>query len=244
MTTSPATERPAQLINVTTADGVMPAHLWLPEAGSGPGLLMLQEIFGVSSYIRSRSEDLARLGYVVLAPELYWRLDRQTLDESAPDALQQAISMAGQLDWETTVSDAVAALDLLREREEVTGGTGVIGFCFGGGVAFNLAAVADPEVLVSYYGSALGSLLHLVDRVAAPSLHHFGNADPYVDEQTQARIRAAVLARPSNRFETYEDAPHAFDNPNPQFHHREASLAAWTVTTGFLAEKLPVSMPG
>ncbi len=244
MTTSPATELPSQLINVTTADGVMPAHLWLPEAGSGPGLLMLQEIFGVSSYIRSRSEDLARLGYVVLAPELYWRLDRQTLDESAPDVLQQAVSMAGQLDWETTVSDAVAALDLSREREEVTGGTGVIGFCFGGGVAFNLAAVADPDVLVSYYGSALGSLLHLADQVTAPSLHHFGKTDPYVDEQTQARIKAAVLARPGNRFETYEGAPHAFDNPNPQFHHREASLAAWTVTTEFLAEKLPVSMAG
>ncbi len=62
---------------VTTADGEMPAHLWLPESGSGPGLLLLQEIFGVSAYIRRRAADLAAAGYVVLAPALYWRLDEQ-----------------------------------------------------------------------------------------------------------------------------------------------------------------------
>ena len=53
-------------LQVATPDGEMPAHLWLPEAGSGPGILLLQEIFGISRYVESRAQDLADLGYVVL----------------------------------------------------------------------------------------------------------------------------------------------------------------------------------
>ena len=62
-------------VTVPTEAGEMPAQLWRPASGSGPGLLLLQEIFGVSGYIRRRAADLAEAGYVVLAPELYWRLE-------------------------------------------------------------------------------------------------------------------------------------------------------------------------
>ena len=88
------------------------------EATQGPGLLLLQEIFGVSSYIQRRAADLAAAGYVVLAPELYWRLDRQEVDEAAPDALDQAMALAGRLDWPTTVGDAVAAFSHLEQLDE------------------------------------------------------------------------------------------------------------------------------
>ena len=153
----------------------MPAQLWRPASGSGPGLLLLQEIFGVSGYIRRRAADLAEAGYVVLAPELYWRLDAGPVDESAPGAIEEAMGLAQRLDWATTVTDAVAALGALRARDEVVGGTGVIGFCFGGGLAFNVAAVDTPDVLVSYYGSALPGLLDLAPAghgtVPAPLRH-------------------------------------------------------------------------
>jgi carboxymethylenebutenolidase len=164
-------------IDVSTPDGPMPAHLWLPEAGSGPGILLVQEIFGVSDYIRSRASDLAAAGYVVLAPELYWRLDQQHADATTQEGLQQAMVLMSQLDWSTTVADAVAAFYLLAGLDEVRGVPGVMGFCFGGGVAFNVAAGAEPSVLVSYYGSALPQLLDLVPKVTCPSLHHFGTAD-------------------------------------------------------------------
>ena len=61
-------------IAVPTPDGTMPAHLWRPALGTGPGILLLQEIFGVSDYIERRAQDLADLGYTVLAPEIYWRI--------------------------------------------------------------------------------------------------------------------------------------------------------------------------
>ena len=224
-----------------TDAGEMPAALWLPEAGSGPGVLLLQEIFGVSTYIRQRGADLAEAGYVVLAPELYWRIDQGAIDESAPDAFDQAFGAMQRLDWDTTLEDAVAALEHLRAREEVRGGTGVLGFCFGGGLAFNVAAVDKPDVLVSYYGSAIPGLLELAPNVSAPSLHHFGLADEYIDPATVERIRVAVTDTEAPvQFQTYDGANHAFDNPNLHLHHPEASATAWRTTVDFLHRELPI----
>jgi carboxymethylenebutenolidase len=228
-------------VYVETDGGRLPAHLWLPPAGFGPGLLLIQEIFGVSDYIKQRAADLAQLGYVVLAPEIYWRLDDTSLDESSPELLDRALAIVSRLDWPTAVSDAVAALNHLRGLEQVRGGAGVgvIGFCFGGGLGFNVAAVSSPDVLVSYYGSALPNLLDLAPKVAAPSLHHFGEVDDYLAPEAVERIRHAVLANPLSKVEIYPGAGHAFDNPLPMFHHAGASALAWRRTAEFLAVRLP-----
>ncbi len=235
-----------QRIGVTVADGSMPAQLWFPPAGTGPGLLLLHEIFGVSGYVRRRAADLAAAGYVVLAPELYWRLGGAVLDESSPTALDDAMGLVSRVDWSVTVADAVAALGSLRALPQVRGGSGVLGFCFGGGLAFNVAAQDSPDVLVSYYGSMLPNLLDLAPRVTAPSLHHFGEADAYVDLPTVERIRQAVTTGPGGpvRFETYPGANHAFDNPDFTLHHPEASALAWERTLAFLAEHLPPAGAG
>jgi carboxymethylenebutenolidase len=227
-------------ITIDTPDGSMPAHLWRPPAGSGPGLVLVQEIFGVSDYIRQRAADLAELGYVVCAPEVYWRLNSPGIDFGRDDVLDQALALASQVDWPTAVADVSLALRHLSSLNEVTGGVGLVGFCFGGGLAFHVAAVTDPDVLVSYYGSALGNLTHLADQVRAPSLHHFGLADAYITADTRERVTAAVTAAGA-RVETYADAGHAFDNPNPIFHHAAASAAAWRTTTRFLVEQLPTA---
>jgi carboxymethylenebutenolidase len=231
----------SERVGVRTDAGDMPAHLWVPESGTGPGLLLLQEIFGVSDYIQRRGADLAGVGYVVMAPELYWRLGVGALDESAPSAVDDAMALVNRLDWDTAVADAAAALHHLVGRQEVRGGTGVVGFCLGGGLAFNLAAEQKPDVLVSYYGSAIPGLLDLAPRVNMPSLHHFGLADEYIDNATVERIRDAVTAdgRPAE-FEVYEGANHAFDNHNFKLHHPEVSDLAWQRTLDFLARTLPV----
>ncbi|WP_375422788.1 dienelactone hydrolase family protein [uncultured Friedmanniella sp.] len=223
-------------IEVQTADGPMPSYLCTPPSGTGPGIVLVQEIFGVGDYIRDRAADLAALGYVVLAPEVYWRLPESGIDPEG-DVLAQAMGLVQQVDWELAVSDVSAAVEHVRGMIEVDGGVGLLGFCFGGGLAFNVAAVTPVDVLVSYYGSALPGLLGLAERVTTPSLHHFGTADAYIATEAQDAIRAAVTANGA-RFETYDGANHAFDNPSPMFHHAEASVAAWAETVQFLAEHL------
>ena len=224
-------------LEIDTGTGLMPAHVWEPAGGSGPGLLLLQEIFGVSGYIKQRAEDLASLGYYVVAPEIYWRLDDLSLDEDAPDLLDRALEAVGRLDWSTAVSDSVAALDYLSSRETAVG---VVGFCFGGGLGFNVAAASSPDVLVSYYGSALPNLLDLAPKVDAVSLHHFGDADDYLSTATVDQIVAAVDG-PDNEIYRYPGAGHAFDNPMPAFHHPDAAALAWSRTESFLSRRLPTS---
>jgi carboxymethylenebutenolidase len=236
MTTSAA--RP---LTVPTPDGPMPAQLWLPESGSGPGLVMVQEIFGVSPYIQRRCADLAGLGYVVLAPELYWRLEDRTVDETRSDVLQQAMALAAQTDWDQAVGDVRSALVALQARPEVAGGAGLFGFCYGGGLAFHAAALTDPTVLVSYYGSALPELVTMADDVTAPSLHHFGLSDTFIPAPEVERIQG-ILTKGSNvTFHTYADAGHAFDNFTMDvFYHGGASTAAWENTVTFLSRELQV----
>lgn len=231
----------SDLLTLPTESGDLPVHRWLPPPGRGPGLLLLQEIFGISSYVRARAADLAAAGYVVFAPELYHRIEDHQVGE---DDLERGLQLAGQLPWDEALADARTAMDALRAAPEATGQIGLVGFCYGGGLAFNLAAQTVPDALVSYYGSALPTLLPLAREVTCPSLHHFGTADAYIPLETVERIRSAVTA--GNRrvqFFTYDGAGHAFDNPSPAFHHEQASALAWQRTLTFLAAVLPPGAP-
>ena len=221
----------------------IPADLLLPASGTGPGIVLFQEIFGVTEYIRSRAQDLADLGYVVLVPHLYGRLGDPVVEEGG-EGLPRAMGLLEEVDWQLAVADGVDAVAALRAHPAVEGGVGVLGFCFGGGMAFNVAAVADPkpDALVSYYGSALPGLLGLAPEVTSPSLHHFGDSDAYIPLDTVRDIERAVTEGSDDvTFEVHPGAGHAFDNPSPMFHHAEASAAAWQQTTQWLAEHLPVS---
>lgn len=240
-----ATTSSPEVLSVDVEGGSMPADLHLPESGAGAGIVLYQEIFGVTEYISSRAADLAALGYVVLVPHLYWRLGDPVVEEGG-DGLPRAMELMGQFDWEAGVRDGVAALAAVRHRPEVRGPAGVVGFCFGGGMAFNVAAAAAadraaPDALVSYYGSALPSLLGIAPQVTSPSLHHFGLEDAYISVETVREIEAAVTTDNDDvTFLTYEGAGHAFDNPSPMFHHEAASSQAWVTTESWLLEKLPV----
>lgn len=214
-------------------------HRWLPASGSGPGVLVLQEIFGVSPYIEQRCADLAAAGFVVYAPELYFRLGRMTFDEDSPTYVQEGMGAAQRLDWRQATADACACLDALSEAAEVTGGVGIVGFCWGGGLAFQVAAQRTPQALVAYYGSGIPGLLDLAPLISTPSLHHWGLSDTFFPPPVVDQVRAGLTAtKASVDFETYAGAGHAFDNPHPLFHHAEASGLAWDRTVDFLHRHL------
>lgn len=229
--------------SIPVEDGDLPVQVYLPDGGRGPGLVLVQEIFGVSRYIEQRARDLAELGYVVAVPELYWRLGFAATPEDGPieDVLGAGMTAAQELGLDRAIDDVVATLEWLPVQPEVAGPVGVIGFCFGGGVAFAAAARlgrADrPAVLVSYYGSALPALADQAPRVSAPSLHHWGSADAFIPGEMQDTVRAA-LARDGVEWFTYDGAGHAFDNPHPAFQHAAASELAWSRTVEFLARQL------
>lgn len=220
--------------------GTFDAHLALPASGAGPGVLVLQEIFGVNDYIQARCARLAELGYVALAPDAFWRIEPNLTFGYSEEELGKAMACAGRYDGEQGVADLSVALAHLRNLPETNGKSGVLGFCFGGTMAYLLACHADPDAVVSYYGSRIGSMLELSASITCPLLFQYGASDPFIPAEEIARVGELAASRPNIEHHVY-DAGHAFDNDlNPMFGNPEAAAQAWEVTRAFLARHLPV----
>ena len=135
----------------TDADD-LPGLLWLPEDLDQPvpGLVVLQEIFGLSSYMQQRCADLAARGYAVLAPQLFARLDPPVVGiEDGEDLqawLEEGMALTSRVPWERAEADAIAAIGALRAHGAVDSErVGLVGFCYGGRLAFSAAASAAEE---------------------------------------------------------------------------------------------------
>jgi carboxymethylenebutenolidase len=227
---------------VPTHDGgKMPAFVFLPDSGSGAGLVLLQEIFGVTEYISSRARDLANLGYAVVVPELYWRLGQHiTTDETTEAGLHEAFGYMSRLDVPQAVDDAVAAVEHTRTLPSTNGSAGVMGFCLGGRLAYEVGVASDPDVVVSYYGSGIADRLSDAPKLTCPVIFHFGGADNYLPPDQAARIASTFATRPDAEMHSQRDAGHAFDNFRaPIFYHAEAATAAWPLTESFLTRFYP-----
>jgi carboxymethylenebutenolidase len=226
--------------SIAVDDGQFDLTVWLPERGQGPGLLLVQEIFGVGPYIHAVAADLARLGYVVGAPDLFWRLQRGWEAEHTEDGIKRSMDMLSRFDTEAGVADLTAALDHLADLSEVTGPVGALGFCLGGSMAYALAARAKPAALVSFYGSQVPDGLDLMDVIDCPAQFHFGGSDPYISRDRVATVERAVADRPQMEIHVQEEAGHAFHNRvAPMFYQAEPAARAWRLTEDFLARHLP-----
>src|ERR1700687_5144291 len=142
-----------QWIDVAAADGgTFKGYLTIPASGSGPGILLLQEIFGVNSSMREVADYYAEEGYVVLAPDLFWRLE-PGVDLGYTEAdFNKAFGYYQRFDANQSIKDSADALKVLRARPECVGKVGALGFCLGGKLAYLVAARTDVDCAVSYYG--------------------------------------------------------------------------------------------
>lgn len=213
--------------------------VWLPAGGPGPAIVLIQEIFGLDDYLRSVAAELAAAGFVVGVPDLFWRTDPGWASGHDEAGLNASLAVSAEFDPALGVADVAAALAHLRALPEVTGKAGALGFCLGGSLAYGLAAVSDPDAVVSFYGSAVPDQLDLLDRITCPLQFHFGGQDPYIPRDAVAKVEAAVQDRPTVEIHVQEQAGHAFHNHKaPMFHHPEAAATAWPLATTFLTTHL------
>ncbi|WP_433229326.1 dienelactone hydrolase family protein [Actinomadura formosensis] len=220
---------------VAVPDGEFDLHVW---GERGPGVLLLQEIFGVGDYMEAVAGDLVALGYVAAAPDMFWRIQPNWTTAHDEEAVPKGMLMVSQFDWEKGVEDAVAALEVLKGLPEV-GKVGVLGFCFGGTLAYLLAAKTKVDSLVSFYGSGVPGMLDQFDAIQGPAQFHFGGSDPYIPREDVARVEQAVAGRDDMEIHVQEDGGHAFHNRKaPMFYQPEPAERAWRLTEDFLARTL------
>ncbi|MBI2704726.1 MAG: dienelactone hydrolase family protein [Actinobacteria bacterium] len=216
--------------------GTFPGHLTLPPSGSGSGLVLFHELLGVNVYIRAVAERLANLGYVVLAPDLFWRIDPDhTVERHDEGGFEEAMARLGDFDWEQGFRDGDAALAHLDRLEETTGSVGVLGFCMGGLVAFGVAVQSEPDAAVSYYGSGVADMADAAGQIHCPILFHFGDNDPFIPMDQVEVVQKAFAGRDDATVVVHEGAGHAFDNEYAAvFHDPVRAKEAWGQTADFL----------
>jgi carboxymethylenebutenolidase len=214
------------------------AHVALPDSSKGPGILLFHEALGTTDYLRSVADRLATIGYVVVAPDVFWRIERNVELDHDDAGLARAGEILGRFDAEAGVRDMVDGLAMLAEQPEVNSPVGVMGHCFGGLIAYLTACAAEPACLVSYYGVGIDGALDRADSLTCPSLFHFGTDDLFVPLDTVDGLRDALAVKPNVSFETYDGAGHAFENPHAPWYDAGAATRAWDGTVAFLAENL------
>lgn len=201
-------------------------YLALPPSGRGPGIVLVQEIWGVNSHIQTIAEQYALNGFVVLAPDIFWRLEPVVNLSYDEKGTSTARSLMGALDFDQAGIDVATAINFLKECKEVTGRVGVIGYCMGGQLAYRAAAVGRPDVAISYYGGGIQNILPMAEKIQSPILFHYAGLDNLIPENAVNQVKAALQKHPHARFVDYPDAGHGFNCwARPTYHQRSATLA-------------------
>jgi carboxymethylenebutenolidase len=223
---------PGKIIKIKALDGhSLDGYLASPPGVPRAGLLVLQEIFGVTAHMRQVADEFAAEGYLALAPALFDRLKPGT--ELPYSGFAEALALMQQLAIDDVAKDLAGSVATLRSLLPAGSKVGVVGYCWGGAIADLAACRTDVEAAVSYYGRANVNWLNETPR--CPVLYHFGGKDPLIPPEVVAQIRNG---RPEAQAWVYPDAGHGFScDERPEFHLASHTLAL-DRTLAFFAEHL------
>jgi len=234
-------------LEVPVSDGTrMNAFLARPERpGRFPGLLVLQEAFGVNGYIRSVARRFAGEGFVAVAPELYHR--KAPGFEGSYDDFQSVRPLLAAMTPEALEADLLAAYSWLDSDGQVQSGQiGCIGFCMGGRAAFTANALAPFKAAVSFYGAGIASQsLDKTPSLHAPMLFFWGGRDKNIPPEQIMQITQA-LREHKKTFTNVEfsDANHGFFCDVRASYDASASVQAWPLCLAFLKNHLASGKTG
>jgi carboxymethylenebutenolidase len=211
-------------------------YLAVPAGGGGPGLILIQEWWGLVPHIQDLAERLAAAGFVTLAPDLFHGDKTTEPDEAGKLMMALNLGQAGR--------DLAGAVTFLQGHEAVQGDkVGVTGFCMGGGLALVLACQQGDAIgaCVPWYGVIpWPDAQPDWDALAAPVLMHVAGKDDFFSPDAARQLEADLVGRgKSVELHVYDDADHAFFNDDrPEVYDAEAGALAWSRTVAFLSEHL------
>lgn len=223
-------------ITVETIDGAGKFGGYLAGDG-GPGIVVVQEIFGVNAGIRAMCDDWAAKGFTAFAPDLFWRIaPGLDISDKSEAEWKTAFGYMQKFDLDAGMRDIEASIRALRARghEKV----GVVGYCLGGRVAFLAATRTDSDASVSYYGGGIDGLMGEAHAIARPVMIHLAVEDEYIDKAAQAAVHAALDAHPRVTIHDYPGVEHAFARVDGVHRDEDAANLADGRTLWFFKEHL------
>ncbi len=220
-------------------DGAFGAYLAEPDGAPRGAIVVIQEIFGVNQGIRRKCDRWAALGYLALAPDLFWRLEPGVeLDPDLPEEFQRAIGLMQKFDQDQGIRDVEAVIREARRRLPERGKVGCVGYCLGGRLAFMTAARTDIDASVGYYGVGIDNLLREKHAISKPLMLHIAGDDGFVDKETQARMHEGLDDHPRVTLHDYPGEDHGFAAEMGKRRSEDAARLADRRTEEFFAEHL------
>jgi carboxymethylenebutenolidase len=221
-------------VSFAGATGEVEGYLARPADAEGalPGVVVIHENRGLNPHIEDVARRTALEGFVALAPDFL------SPEGGTPEDEDQAREMIGRLDPDETTRNALAAVDFLANHEEASGRVGVVGFCWGGALANQIAVHSDiVAAVVPFYGRQPAS--EDVAKIQAPVLLHYAGLDDRINEGIAAYEQALQDAGVDYTIHVYEGVNHAFHNDtNEASYDQAAAELAWSRTIDFFREHL------
>lgn len=224
-------------VKLKAADGnELSGYVARPQGESRGGVVVIQEIFGVNSSIRNVVDHYAHEGYVAIAPALFDRFEKNVQLSYSKEDLERAFKdFYPKLDPDVSLKDVAAAFQYIAGQGR---GTAVLGFCYGGLVAWLSATRGPangftPSCTVSYYPGGIGKVA--AEQPVCPALLHFGAADSHIGPD---QVDAVREAHPDLAVYTYAGAEHAFANPDRASYQGTAAELADQRSLAFLRAQI------
>jgi carboxymethylenebutenolidase len=229
-------------ISALDEDALLPAYLAAPMQVPRAAIIVIPEIFGVNEGIRQKCDRLAADGYVVLAPDLFWRFAPGVeLNPDIETELQQAFGYFQRYDADDGVKDIEASIHAIRHGlpgHAPVQKVGCVGYCLGGRLAYMAAARTDISASVGYYGVMIDQMLGESHAIANPLMLHIPMADHFVGPEAQAAIHAALDSHPRVTLHDYPGLDHGFAAEMGERRNEEGARLADLRTAAFFAEHL------
>lgn len=228
------------MVTIKSFDGgEFDGYLSLPASGHGPGIVVLQEIFGVNKFVRDVADWYAARGFVALCPDLFWRQERgvELTDQNEAD-WQKAFALYTGLDEAKAVDDSAAAVDFLRTHSSCNGRVGAVGFCLGGNLAYLLSVRYKLDCAVGYYGVSIEKSLDEAVNLGSPLMLHLATKDKFCPPEAQAQIHQTIDSNPLVTLHTYAEQDHAFGRLGGEHYDAAAAELAHLRTLEFVVRNL------
>jgi carboxymethylenebutenolidase len=226
-------------ITLSNKDGSFGAYLATPSSGSGPGILVIQEIFGVNEFVREICDYHAAKGRFALAPDLFWRIEPGVdITDKSEEHWQKAFSLMQAFNIDTGIEDIQTGITHLRGLDGCNGKVGSVGYCLGGQLAYLTATRSDVDAAVGYYGVYIQDRLGEAGKIKKPLMLHIAEKDQFVPPEAQAAIVAGLKDNPNVTLHTYPEMDHAFARTGGQHYDKACADLANSRTETFFRQHL------
>lgn len=224
---------PGTMVSFPSNGGTAEGYLASPAAsGKAPGVIVIQEWWGLNDNIKGIADRFAAVGYLALAPDLYHGKVTAEPDEAGKMMMSMKMDQAAK--------DMSGAFDYLKAHGACTGKIGSIGFCLGGGLSLFVSTLRPMDATVIYYG-ALPGVQPDLSKLHGPVLGHYAEHDDWASPAAANALKQQIsdASDVSVEFHQYAGTQHGFFNDTrPEVHKPDASQQSWDQTLAFYAKNL------